>query len=219
MFVSNVPIVVVEDHRLLQQLVATMCQLTFGCTVVGTSGDGIEAVSLIAEKRPRVAIVDLHLPGQDGFAVARAVRRLLPDIRLIAFSSYLDDMTVHSVTHSGFDAYVDKNMSEISVLGRAIETVIQGRGYFTERFLAARARLQRNPLSFDKVLSEREREVLTLIGQFLSDADIGSRIAVSEATAKQHRRNIMARLGLHSTPELIQFAIRNGFVRPEGIHS
>ena len=108
---------------------------------------------------------------------------------------------------------MDKNANSLESLHEAIEKVAAGKRYLAPSYEKAKAKRIANPSSFDKVLTERERVVLALIGQSFSDDEIAGKLSISENTAATFRGRIMKKLNVHSTPKLIRFAIDQGFTQ------
>ncbi len=206
-------IVIVEDHQMFREVIHKVCVSDFGHDVVGQAGDGAEALRVILSTQPDLLLLDLHLPDMDGFTIVEAVRKVLPSLRIIAITSARGDYTLYRVERANIQGFVDKNANSLESLREAIEMVAEGKRYLAPSFETAKARRNANPISFDKVLTERERVVLALIGQSLSDDEIAAKLSISEKTAATFRGRIMKKLGVHSTPKLIRFAIDQGFTQ------
>jgi DNA-binding NarL/FixJ family response regulator len=181
--------------------------------VVGESDSGVKAVEMILRLKPDAVILDLSLPDMDGFNVVDRVRKQLPMLRVLVVSSHCDDYTLFRVEKSGVQGFVDKNSNTVETLREALLAIETGRIYFSSAFQAAKNARRADPASFSKVLSDRELAVLSLIGQGLSDSEIGERLGVSYRTAQTHRSWILRKLEIKGTPKLIAFAIENGFTR------
>jgi two-component system response regulator NreC len=134
-----------------------------------------------------------------------------PRMRILALSSECDDYTLYRVLNSGMHGYVDKNRQSVDVLKLAIDEVIRGRVFFTEVVQQVRQRLRMEPKAFPKVLTDREQELLGLLGGGLSNEEVARELKLSRYTVQLHRRNIMDKLGLHRTPDLIRSAVNKGF--------
>lgn len=185
----------------------------FGYTVVGATESGTQAVEQIRELKPEVVVLDLSLPDLDGFTVIDRVLLAQPDLRILVLSSHCDDYTLFRVERAGVHGFIDKNTNTVETLREALLAIASGRIYFSAAFQEARLSRRSDPQSFTKVLSERERAVLSLIGQGLSDEEIGERLTLSARTVQSHRSNILRKLGLKNTPKLIAFAIEHGFTQ------
>lgn len=198
---------------MFREVIHKVCVTDFGHQVVGQAGDGATAVSVILREQPDLLLLDLQLPDMDGFTIIETVRKILPALRIIVITSALGDYTIFRAEQAGIDGFVDKNANSLDSLRVAIETVAAGRRYLAPSFARAHEARIANPRSFDKVLTERERHVLTLIGQSLSDDEIADELKVSFNTVATFRSRIMKKLNVRSTPKLIRYAIEHGFTQ------
>ncbi len=206
-----VRIVIVEDHLMFREVLRKVCVRDLKHEVVGEAGDGRQAVALALRTSPDLVLLDLHLPNLDGFGVVEALRQATPNIRILVLSSHCDDYTVFRAEHARVQGFVDKNTSAVATLRHAITAVSQGRVYFSAAFKQIKAARHGNPFSFDKLLTERERAVLALIGEPLTDDEIAGRLGRSKETIEKHRFNILRKLGLESTAALVRYAVDHGF--------
>ena len=179
--------------------------------VVGEAEDGAHAVEIVGRTAPDMVLLDLHLPLLDGFGVVEAIRKKAAQVKILILSSHCDEYTVFRSEKVRVQGFVDKNTNSVATLKSAISAVADGRVWFSEAFLRAKAARHRDPRSFDKLLTERERSVLALVGQPLTDAEISVQLEISEETVEKHRFNILHKLDLQSTTELIRYARAHGF--------
>ncbi|HEY5551953.1 MAG TPA: response regulator transcription factor [Opitutaceae bacterium] len=210
---SPLRLLVVEDQQLFLELIVGLCERDFGFKVVATASTGAEALRLAQETEHDVILLDLNLPDMDGIDAAA---RLMTDgrvHRILALSSQVDDYTLHRVISSGIQGYVDKNLQSTDVLKTAIQIVASGGVFFTPVVQDVRRALGRNPDAFSKVLSEREQELLALLGRGLDDTEAAAKLGVRPQTIHSHRRNILRKLNLSGTKQLIRYALDHGFVR------
>jgi two-component system invasion response regulator UvrY len=185
----------------------------FGCEVVAEAVDGHSAVKAALTSEADLILLDLALPGIDGFSVLEAIRKARCKAKVVAFSAARGDYIIFRIEKAGFDGFVDKSADSLVQLRSAIEAVNEGRRFFSESFYQAKEARLRNPMSFDKVLSDREREVLGLIGGSLSDEEIAERLGIQTRTVGTFRQKIMDKLNLHNTPKLIRYAHQHGFTQ------
>lgn len=196
---------------MFRDVLRRVCEHELNHEIVGEAGDGRSAVKLVAAAKPDLVLLDLHLPNLDGFAVVDQIRESSPDSRILVLSSHCDEYTVFRVEQARVYGFVDKNTNSVEKLKEAIADVTAGRPHFSEAFLRLRVARQRDPLSFDKLLTRRERAIVALVGDGLLDGEIGQRLAIAEATVAKHRLNAVRKLGLESTLELVKFARERGF--------
>jgi DNA-binding NarL/FixJ family response regulator len=207
----RVRIVIVEDHQMFREVLRKVCVQELRHEVVGEAGDGRRAVELVLRTDPDLVLLDLHLPSLDGFGVVEALRQVKPRIPILVLSSHCDDYTVFRAEHARVQGFVDKNTSAVAALKQAITTIGEGRAYFSTEFKRRKEARHRDPFSFDKLLTERERAVLALLGKPLSDHETAGQLGLSKATVEKHRFNILSKLRLSSTAELVRYAVEHGF--------
>jgi len=206
-----VRIAIVEDHQMFREILRKVCTRELRHTVVGEAADGRGAVQLVLQTLPDLVLLDLHLPELDGFGVVDALQQAVPSIRILVLSSHCDDYTVFRTEKAHLHGFVDKNTNTVAILKQAITAVGKGGRYFSEEFLRIKTVRHGNPQSFDKLLTDRERAVLALIGEPLHDREIALRLGLSEETVEKHRFNILRKLALPGTTELVRYAQDHGF--------
>jgi DNA-binding NarL/FixJ family response regulator len=214
--------VLADDHPIVRQGLRTLLAGEGGCTVVGEAADGLTAIDLIARLRPDVAILDVQLPDLDGLEVARRAREKAPEAKVVMLSMHGDEPYVVDALRYGALGYVLKG-SATSDLIAAVHAAVAGRRFLSaplaERAIdayARRAEETARPLDRYELLTAREREVLQLAAQGMSNAEIGERLAISPRTAETHRANLMRKLGLDSQTDLVRLAVGRGLIPPTG---
>jgi DNA-binding NarL/FixJ family response regulator len=206
-----VRIVIVEDHLMFREVLRKVCGEELGHEVAAEAADGRQAVEVVAASRPELVLLDLHLPGLGGFEVVEEIRKSLPRLRVLVLSSHCDEYTVFEAERVRVNGFVDKNTNTVATLKQAIEAVAAGRVWFSETFLRVKAARHRDPRSFDKLLTDRERSVLTLLGEPLADHEVAQQLGIAPETVEKHRFNILRKLDLATTTELVRYAREHGF--------
>ena len=207
-------IAIVEDERLFRDVLRKACVADLGHEVVGEAGTGREALLAVPQAHPDLLVLDIHLPDMDGFEVLRSVRRKRALLKTLVISSYFDDYLLCRIERADVQGFIDKSTNTVSELSLAIAAIERGSTYFPMPFMEACRAHSRDPVAFDKVLTDREQTVLSLVGEPLSDAEIAAQLRVSPETVEKHRFNIMRKLGLRSRAESARFARRCGLTRP-----
>lgn len=210
--------VLADDHPIVRQGLRTLLQEEGICQVVGEAPDGLSAIELIADLQPDLAVLDVQLPDLGGLEVARRTREQSPDTRVIMLSMHADEPYVLDALRNGAVGYILKGSTTTDLLA-AVDAAMNGRRYLsaqlTDRAVDAYARLAgdspRPPDRYD-LLTAREREVLQLAAQGMSNVDIGSRLSISPRTAETHRANLQRKLGLQGTTDLVRFALERGLL-------
>lgn len=196
---------------MFREVLRKICETDLEHTVVGEAEDGRRAVEIVKQTKPDMVLLDLHLPNLDGFGVIEEIRKIFPDLIILVLSSHCDDYTVYRAERAGVQGFVDKNTNSVAALKQAVAQVTHGKTSFSDAFKRIRAKRHADPHSFDKVLGNREREVLSLVGQSLRDSEIAEKLGISEQTVSTHRLNIIRKLGLENTTELVRYAREHGF--------
>jgi DNA-binding NarL/FixJ family response regulator len=206
-------ILVIEDHTLIRDMLVVMCRQAVPGAAVEGAKDAGSGLALCRQSRPDLIFLDLALPDRDGLDVLADLFSAAPGCKVIALSGYTDEFTLHRAMNSNVHGFVDKNEQPLEVLAEAIRTVMSGKRYFSSVAQRVRASMRSDPEAFDKLLSDWEQQLLGLLGRGLSNEEIARAEGLSAVTVRNHRCRIMAKLGIHSTPELIHYAIEKGFAR------
>ena len=216
---SSLRLVLVDDHALVRAGLRALLGEMNGVSVVAEASDGREALQLIAEHKPDIALLDISLPGLNGLEVAARVATDHPATRVIILSMHGDDESVRRALTAGAAGYLLKN-SDRSELELALRTVARGDAWLspavTKKVVLAFAEGTRTPAqgAFE-VLTPRQREVLQLIAEGHSSKEIAGRLHLSPKTVETHRTELMARLGIHGVAGLVRYAIQIGLVQPD----
>lgn len=155
-------------------------------------------------------LLDIRLPDGDGLDFVDEMSKGQVATPVLLFSSSCEDYVIHRVSRTFAQGFVHKD-EEPKVLLTAIQTVAAGGAFFSPRFVERRRLLEKNPQSFDKLLSPREQELLRYIGAGYSDPEAAAAIGASAGTVQTHRRNIMNKLGVHTAMDLQAYALKAGF--------
>jgi two-component system, NarL family, response regulator NreC len=208
---ATIRILLVDDHTLLRQGLASLLRGTAGMQVVGEAGNGRDAVTLAERLRPDVILMDIAMPLVNGVEATREIARRFPGIRVLVLGtpSYADQVV--PILRAGAAGYLLKD-SEAEELYRAIQAVHQGNCYFSPAVsgrLVDRLVSNRPPgRNCEQPLSAREREILDLVVDGFTNQEIAQRSCLSVKTVEAHKSHIIAKLGLRSTLELIKYGVR-----------
>lgn len=211
-----ITVVLADDHPIVRQGLRTLLEEGGNCQIVGEASDGLTAIDLVVELRPDLAVLDVRLPDLGGLEVARRTKEQVPGTRVIMLSMHGDEPYVLEALRIGAFGYVLKGASTTDLLA-AVDSVMRGQRYLSaslnQRAVDAYSRLAadapRLPDRYD-LLTGREREVLQLAAQGLTNAEIGSRLAISPRTAETHRANLQRKLGLLGQTDLVRYALERG---------
>ncbi len=209
-------ILLVDDHVLVRHGIRLLIESEPDFAIAGECGDGLEALRLVDQLHPDVVVADLTMPGLNGLELARQIRQRHPETRVVILSMHSNEAYVQTALQNGASAYVLKQASA-NDLGRAIHEACAGRLFLSPPLtdLAVKAMLQQRkghrPSRYDS-LTNRERQVLHLVVQGLTSAEIGKRLFTSPRTVETHRANLMKKLQLKTQADLIRFALDHDLV-------
>ncbi|MDA8217881.1 MAG: response regulator transcription factor [Dehalococcoidales bacterium] len=209
---SAIRLLLVDDHTLFRQGLASLLKSRGGMEVVGQAGDGIEAVRLARQLQPDVVLMDISMPGMNGVDATREITRSLPGVRVLVLGtpSYTDQLM--PILRAGAAGYLLKE-ADADELFRGIAAVHNGNSYFSPEvstrlvqsmFVVGRSRLQ----PVHQPLTAREREILDLVAEGHPNQEIARRACVSVKTVEAHKANIIAKLGLKGAIDLVRYAVR-----------
>ncbi len=212
-----ITVLLVDDHKLVRQGVRAFLETLPDIVVVGEAGSGEEAVALLGEQVPDVVLMDLIMPGgMDGVEATRLIRRASPHTQVIVLTSYHEDEHIFPALRAGALSYVLKDIGPLE-LADAVRKAATGEAVLHPR-VAARVIREIQGARTDAPnpfadLTDRELELLRLIADGLSNADIAARLVISEKTVKGHVSNILSKLHLADRTQAAVYAWREGLVR------
>lgn len=206
----TIRVLVVDDHAVVRQGLRMFLRIDPQIDVIGEAEDGEEALRLVAELRPDVVLMDLLMPRMDGITAISHLRQNWPGVEVIALTSVLEDASVVGAIKAGAIGYLLKD-TQADQLCHSIKAAAAGQVQLSPQ---AAARLMREVKAPDspETLTERETEVLRLIGQGLSNKEIARELGIGEKTVKTHVSNVLSKLGVLSRTQAALHAVRIGLV-------
>jgi len=213
---GQIRILVADDQRVVREGLVMLLGLLPGVEVVGAAADGEQAAALAAELRPDVVLMDLRMPRLDGVQATRRLRDHDPEVAVIALTTYADDRSVVEALRAGARGYLTKDAGAEEIR-RALEAVVGGE-------VALDPAVQRHLVdalaggaggpgpatpALPDGLTPREAEVLALIAEGLTNAEIAARLVVSEATVKSHVNHLLAKIGARDRAQAVAYAYRH----------
>ena len=210
----TIRILIADDHHVVRQGLRMFLGSDPELEIIGEAQDGAEALKLAQELHPDVVLMDILMPVMDGIQATAAIRQSLPDTEVIALTSVLGDNSVIDAVRAGAIGYLLKD-TDANELRRAIKAAAAGKVQLSPEVAARLMREVRTPTETRESLTDREIEVLKLLGQGKSNRDISQALFIGEQTVKTHVSHILDKLGVPSRTQAALYAIRSGLVVPD----
>ena len=214
---QKLKIVIAEDHKILREGLKSLLRTIEDLDIVGEAADGLEAIRCVENYHPELLLLDLSMPKMNGISVIRDIKSRFPETKILVLTIHESEDYILESFHSGLDGYClkDANYSELLI---AIRSVLDGKTYLSpsisEKVLAGfldDRKTLKSRSSWD-MITQREREVLKLVGEGYKNKEIADYLCISVKTVEKHRSNIMRKLDVHTSSGLTAIAIEKGLV-------
>ena len=214
---AKIRILLGDDHTVVRQGLRKILEGHDDWEVVGEAADGRDAVRLTLQLQPDVAVLDIGMPLLSGLEATRQILRRLPDMGILILSMHSEEAFITRALQAGARGYLLKDSADTDLI-RGVTAVAAGKSFFSPsvakvmlddylRHLASKGIVDRY-----EALSEREREIFQLIAEGRSNKEAADLLSISVATVETHRAHILQKLDIHSTAELVLYAVRRGVV-------
>ncbi len=204
-------VMLVDDHTMVRRGLATFLKVFDDLQLVGEAESGEAAIQLCAEVTPDVILMDMVMPEMDGVAATRIIRQQFPQVQVIALTSFKEGELIKNALEAGAISYLLKDISA-DELYRAIRAAHFGRATISPDAAQSLVQIAHQPPAPGLNLTERERDVLSLMIEGLNNTQIAGRLTVSPSTVKSHVSNILSKLGVASRTEAVALALRQKLV-------
>ncbi|MEI6044763.1 MAG: response regulator transcription factor [Chloroflexota bacterium] len=208
-----IKVLIVDDHMVVRRGLSSLLESEEGLEVVGQAADGFEAIEQAEKLQPDVVLLDVEMPRLNGLVALPSILEKSPHSKVIILSTFADDERIFGALRAGASGYVLKDVAEHDLI-EYIRKVVRGEPALApqvaHRLISGVS--QPHP-KFDDALntiSDRERQVLRLVGQGLSNKEIAARLSFTESTAKAHVHSLLTKLGLADRTQLALYAVKNG---------
>ena len=216
---SPIRVLIVDDHAVVRTGLKVFLDLQPDMDVVGEAADGSEGVAMARRLEPDVVLMDLLMPNMDGVTAIGRIKAELPEIEIVTMTSFIEEEKVTSALEAGASGYVLKD-ADAEEVAAAVRAAYAGEVHLdpaVARLLAQRMRDRKSPKDeLAEPLTEREKDVLRLLGQGMSNKEIGAALFITERTARTYVSNILGKLGLASRTQAALYAVEHKLVDAAG---
>jgi DNA-binding NarL/FixJ family response regulator len=204
---DEITCLIVDDHEVVREGLRLSLSRAANIRVIGEAADGANAIALAERRRPDVVIMDVRMPGMDGLEATKELTQKIPDISVLIFTAFSERSLLARGLESGAKGYILKEAPHETLL-RAIEKVSKGEGYvdpaLMPTFLSGKDR--------EDMLTPREREILQLLADGMSNADVARKLFISPETVKSHVRHILTKLEADTRTHAVAIALREAII-------
>ncbi len=216
---SKIRIIIVDDQTLIREGLAVLLNMSPDLAVIGKAADGREALALVAAQMPDVVLMDVRMPGMNGVTATREICTRYPHTRVIVLTTFDRDEYVFESLQAGASGYLLKN-ADPDFLSSAIRAVYAGDSILdpavTQKVIRRAAHAEQKYPPLTERLTPRERDVLRLIAENATNAEIAARLYLAEGTVRNHVSHILGKLGTHDRAHAARLAVEWGLVDEQG---
>ena len=209
---KKIDILIVDDHEIFRNGLAFVLKTFSNFNVIAKAENGRETLELLKFKKPDIIITDIQMPEMNGVELCEKVSKLYPNIKLLALSMFGEESYLQQILKAGAHGFVLKNI-EKTELKKAIELLVQGSSffspellpYFTQKFL-------KESKDSEITITNREKQILNLIAQGLTNKEIAQKLFISQRTVDGHRANLISKTGSKNIIDMLVYAIKNKLI-------
>ncbi|MCW9707861.1 response regulator [Fodinibius salsisoli] len=214
---TPISVLIAEDHEIVRYGISTYLSSAEDITIVGEASSGDECLTLFKKTKPDLCLLDISMPHKDGIEAARLIRKIDQEVKILILSMHTDRQKLTDVLKAGIDGYLLKNIEKADIL-HGIRAIMRGHQVFSKpiaEMMITSFLDQEIPPDPDiqTDISKREQEILELIVKGMTSKEIAQELYISPRTVDTHRSNLMEKLDLHNTADLVRFAITHKLVR------
>ncbi len=207
---EKISLLLVDDHKVMREGLRSALEINERIEIVAEGENGTEAVELCKLYSPDIILMDIEMPERDGISASREIKKLYPETRIIILTMYDNKNYIMEALSTGIDGYLLKTAG-IDDVHKAIKRTTRGENYFDPQITEAIKEIRKGDTE-DSPLTLREREIVRMICMGKSSAEISNELMISKHTVNNHRANILSKLGIKKTAELVKYALETNLL-------
>jgi DNA-binding NarL/FixJ family response regulator len=214
---ATIRVMIVDDHEIFRKGLAMVINKSKNAKVVAEAGNGQEFLDIIEQEKIDLVFMDIEMPVMNGIEATKKAIEKFPYMKIVALSMFGEEEYLQQMVDAGVKGFLLKNIGKDD-LYRAMQLISEGKNYFSEELLQFFTRKyiqppKQQPEQSDVNLTKREMEILQLIAEGFTDAEIADKLFISQRTVNGHRASLIAKTGSRNTVNLLTYAIKNGLVQ------
>jgi DNA-binding NarL/FixJ family response regulator len=208
-------LIIVDDHALFRMTLRISLAAYPDLCVSGEAGSGEALFALLKATPCDLVLLDVIMPGMNGVEIARCLRRDYPSLKILAISSEVSSDTVREMLEAGIEGYISKQAGSVNEISKAIHSIMDGEVYYGSDISSVFYRIfisKKHDDGMNPQFTPREKEIIELCRKGLMTKEIADRLKISYNTVRNHKNNIFEKLGINTTVEMVQYALKNGII-------
>jgi two-component system nitrate/nitrite response regulator NarL len=201
-----ITVAIAEDHQALIDGIQSYLEYEDDISIVGHANDGQQLLNMIENRPPNIVLCDIRMPKVDGIAATRVIQKKYPNTKVVAFTMFDQEEAVRQMLDAGAAGYILKN-SSLEVVKKAIRAVAVGKTFYDQNIHLPTS----EKTTSKSVLSEREKEILSMISRGKTSHEIADQLFIGKSTVDTHRKNMIRKLGLSGAGELLRYALEKKY--------
>ena len=212
---EKVRILIADDHEIFRKGLKVILNRLKYVDVIGEAENGNEVVNIVNEQQVDIVLMDIEMPEMNGIEATRKILSIKPDVKIVALTMFNDEQYIQDMLDAGAKGFLLKNINK-QILDKAIRTIYEGNNYYSDElfsFFTRKVAGEKSSKDIELELTKREKEILQLICEGLSNEEIADKLSISERTVIGHKSNLLAKTNCKNTPILISYSIKNQLVK------
>jgi len=209
-----IKIIIADDHEMVLDGLESIIKNDLNIEIVGRAMTGKDVISIVNVKNVDIVVLDINMPIMDGIETTKFLKKNNPEIKILILSMHEEISFIRSIFNAEANGYILKNKGKEELLS-AIYSIYNGKDYFSEEVTQSiYATLKSKDVAGEIKLTEKEKQVLTYIGNGYTGPEIADKLNIAKTTFETHKRNLIEKTGVRNSNTLIKFAIENGYCNP-----
>ncbi|UCH14370.1 MAG: response regulator transcription factor [Bacteroidales bacterium] len=212
---EKVRILIADDHEIFRKGLKVILSRLKYVDIIGEAENGNEVINIVNEQQVDIVLMDIEMSEMNGIEATRNILSIKPEVKIVALTMFNDEQYIQDMLDAGAKGFLLKNITK-QILDKAIRTIAEGNNYYSDElfsFFTRKVAGEKSSKDIELKLTKREKEILQLICEGLSNEEIADKLSISQRTVIGHKSNLLAKTNCKNTPVLISYSIKNQLVK------